>query len=65
MLERARREMFQQPEDTLYNIELKANQMAASFITQSNKENDIQDIQDIITLYKVILTPSEVLIKKM
>eukprot|EP00826_Nyctotherus_ovalis_P048954 TRINITY_DN5830_c0_g1_i4.p3 TRINITY_DN5830_c0_g1~~TRINITY_DN5830_c0_g1_i4.p3 ORF type:complete len:203 (+),score=43.63 TRINITY_DN5830_c0_g1_i4:663-1271(+) len=62
MLEKARREMLQGPADSLCSIDAKANQMAADFLAGRLGESDAQDI---VTLYKVMLTPDEMLAKQM
>lgn len=62
MLERARREMLQGPANSSCDIQAKANQMAADFLAGRPGESDAQDV---VTLYKVMLTPDEMLIKQM
>ena len=58
MLEKARREMLQnQPEvKYLHEIELNIRKMTIEYSTM-NMNND--NIQDVMTVYRIILTPTE------
>jgi len=71
MLENARREMLEQginlfPCVNCDNIEILANQQAMSYL--SNQSNDMKNsinFEDLVLLYKVLLTPANLLIEKM
>ena len=64
MLEKARQEMLKQQfgKNTICELDTKASQMTSNYLIENPSEVNVQDI---FILYKVILSPIDLLIKQM